>query len=707
MYIEEYEEQFFEGLERGEPRAKGIKRALDYAQEQQDTDAAFQLYYKFMNEDVMHGNAYQAIILFPEYVAYFEDHPDYQEEYNHDLMWTYKWIIGNISDFYQIPLTQIESIYQQYKDFCKRFNYNLRTYYDGVWGFITPHLGKDGIFCGLTAKQAHDEMMKCKRDELSDCVACETAGELIYMIDMQEDIKDVINKAQPLIDGKLTCAEQPHCAFTNIAEYYLENGDLVHADQFANKAYHLINRDYVNEGNLTSKKSVCMTIFAHTDPNKAVKILKKLMEFIPENSNYNDLFEIYRGSYYFMSQLERKGASQIRLRLPYKDEEILTDDNIYDIPVLKEFFYNKAKEIAEKFDKRNGTDQFMKRLNKTYDVSEENFSYSEEMPDYPVLDYIRENLDDGVLPEEFHLPCPKVDEDGDPFFDGAYDGIMLYHKQPEQTELGELEEIIRKAARGSETSEVKTKQYFEKTGNSMITLVNNVRNYILTNQEVFDPNNMFRYAVNLTVNSNNKECVKLGLCILSLFGDFSDKLVKAILDLAACNEFTLYCTWAVESMDNANDLVFEMAKRADGWGKIVAVDALEPESDEIEEWLLYEGIKNTIHPGYSAITCFRKADVMDLLEKGLTEDNLTAVGMIIVFLILDGPTIGIKAFGEDEEKIMDLFLSAAEKTELSDFDKRSLQLILSSYDNENIRGRIQALGIEPVTENQLEDTAEE
>ncbi len=696
MYIEEYEEQFYEGLERGESRARGIKKALDYALEQQDVDAVFQLYQEFMNEDVMHSNSYQAIVLFPEYVAYFEEHPEKQDEYQHDVMWTYKWIIGNIIDFYQIPLSQIESIYQQYQEFCKRFHYNLRTYYDGICGFILSHLGKDASFCGLTAKQAHDEMMKCKRDELSDCVACETAQEVCYLIDMDADIEKVIQTARPLIEGQMTCAEQPHCAFTNIAEYYLEHGDLVNADKFANKAYHLINRDYANQSNLNVKKAVCMTIYAHSDSNKAYKIMKNLVRFIPENSNYNDLFEIYRGCYYFMAQLEKKGAHQIRIRLPYRDEEIASEDGFYDIPVLKEFFYKKAEAIAEKFDERNGSDEFTDRLNKQNDVDDSDFTQSEEMPDYPLLDYIRENLDDGVLPEGFRLPCPMLDEDGEAYADGAYDGIILYHRNADKAELGKLETILRNAAAGSDAAHYKTEQYFEKSDARMITLIDNVHDFILSHQEELDPNNMFRYAVRLTVDSNQKEAVKLGLSILSLFGDFSDKLIEAILDLAVCNEFTLFCMWAFDTLENKNDLVFQMAQRADGWGRIVTVDELEPETDEIRQWILHEGMRNTIYPGYSAIACFQKAGVMELLENGLTDENFAAVEYIITFLLLDGPTIGIKAFADQEDRILDLFMSAAEQRELTDFETRGLQLILDNYDNASVCDRIRALGIEPL-----------
>ena len=702
MYIEEYEEKFYDGLERGKARAKGIKAALDFALEQQDVDGALQLYYKYMNEDVMHGNSYNAIILFPEYVAYFEKHPDKHEKYNHDVMWTYKWIIGNVEEFYQIPLSQIEDIYNQYREFCKRFNYNLRTYYEALRHFIPEYLGENRTFCGLTMEQAHEEMQKCRRDELSDCVACETSDHIRYMMHRHESIDDVIKKAQPLIEGKLTCAEQPHAAFAHIAEYYLENGDLENADKFANRSYHLINRDFGEQSVLTPDKVKCLLVFSHSDINKGIKIIKKLLSQIDEKSNPNDIFEIYRGIHYFMLQLEKKDASEIRIRLPFRDEDFIKDDNVYAISELKEIFYDKAKEIADKFDERDGSSEFARVLDKEYDVDESSFERKPEKLTYPMLDYIRENLNDGYLPEGFSLPEPRSDDDGQLFVDGAFDGILLFHSDPEINELGELEDIIKQAAEGeNEDILADTEEYFKKTGYSVLTLADNVQNFILKNQQELDPNNIFRYAIWLTVDSPDKECVKLGLTILELFGDFSDKLIDAILDLSACNEFTLYCMWAVKSLDNANDLVFEMAKRADGWGKIEAVNDLEPTTDEIKEWLLYEGTRNSIYPGYSAITVFKKAGVMELLENGLTKEIFPAVCYIIIFLLLDGPTIGIKAFGDDEQRIMDMFISSAEKIELEEQDKHMLSLILENYDDEIICDRIKALGVE-VSENEEE-----
>ena len=142
MIFEDYEEKYFDGMDHGEARLKGIKAALDDALQQQDHDAILMLYYEYIAEDVLHGSSYKATIIFPEYVAYFEAHPEKHEDYNHDVMWSYKWILDSISEFYQISLEKVEDLYRQYKDFCKRFNYNLRTYYESLCFFAADNIHK-------------------------------------------------------------------------------------------------------------------------------------------------------------------------------------------------------------------------------------------------------------------------------------------------------------------------------------------------------------------------------------------------------------------------------------------------------------------------------------------------------------------------------------------------------------------------------------
>ena len=120
------------------------------------------------------------------------------------------------------------------------------------------------------------------------------------------------------------------------------------------------------------------------------------------------------------------------------------------------------------------------------------------------------------------------------------------------------------------------------------------------------------------------------------------------------------------------------------------LELYEPENDEIKEWILYEGIKNNVHPGYSAIRCFQKADVHTRLENGLKQEELTPVGMILMFLIEDGPTIGIEAF-EDGDNMIDRYLDSAEKLELSETDRQIIEFISKNYDNDTICQRCKSL----------------
>ena len=92
----------------------------------------------------------------------------------------------------------------------------------------------------------------------------------------------------------------------------------------------------------------------------------------------------------------------------------------------------------------------------------------------------------------------------------------------------------------------------------------------------------------------------------------------------------------------------------------------------------------------------------------MTQEQLTPVGAIIIYLVLDGPTIGIKAF-EDGDNIIDLYLDNAEKLEKDDIDIKILQLIGANYDNEDIKKRITALGVDisEVVEDENEEKTED
>ena len=693
----------FVDMEYGEAREKAVRAELDKAIQKQDTKSAMELYYIFMEENTFHGNDYNGILLFPEYTAYFESHPELWDEYNHDLMWAYKWVVGNLNYFPQISLTQIEKMFDHYREFCKRFNYNPRSYYHKLVSLMLDDIydGSDNCtFNGMTIQQAHKKFLLTKRDAMSDCKACETNIEISYILDVEKDTEKALKKAQPIFDGKLSCTEIPHVTYVDFAVHYFNKGELAEANRYAKKAIRLILRDFGSDGSLIASKSRCMYVLSFSDPALAFNILKKCLPYTVSNNNGNEMFQFNRAAYFLMKNLEKAEMDEFRLKLPYRNEDIYNEDNIYKAAQLKDFFYKRAKELADKFDKRNGNSIHNDMLSEEHnfdieDVKElKTSAESDEELNISLFDLIKQNIEDDELPLEFSLPDHPKDSEGNSFADGAFDGIMRYHSEPKSEELGELEEIINIAGKGnSRLAFEKTNDYFNDKEKHTIFIVDNVQNYILSHTSELNADYIYDYAIKLLIYSKKREAVKLGMMILELFSDYNEALTKAIFDTGLSDEFTIFAIWALRGLENGNDLIFELAKHTHGWGRINAVAFLEPETDEIKDWLVREGIANNVYPGYSVIECFEKADVHTLLEKGLTQQQLTPVGVILVYLVSDGPTIGIRAF-DDPDNIISMYLDSFEKLEHEAIDLHIIADIRDKYENDDIRQRIDNMGLD-------------
>jgi hypothetical protein len=86
------------------------------------------------------------------------------------------------------------------------------------------------------------------------------------------------------------------------------------------------------------------------------------------------------------------------------------------------------------------------------------------------------------------------------------------------------------------------------------------------------------------------------------------------------DEFTYYSarTLSKGSWPKGNEELFILAKNVHGWGRIHAVEWIKPETQEIKDWLLFEGADNTVIPQYSANICLQKAEAENRLEGDLS-----------------------------------------------------------------------------------------
>lgn len=258
--------------------------------------------------------------------------------------------------------------------------------------------------------------------------------------------------------------------------------------------------------------------------------------------------------------------------------------------------------------------------------------------------------ENGELPEDFHLP--QEEEQQFMFADGAQDGIYIYHmghsplSREDDNKLGEL---IRMASEGEE-DEAEAGFYKFCQKNRAISIIDEVQKYIVEHASQIKGDNMYRFAIDMMMSSNHIECVKIGMIILELFDtDENDALADAIRAIGVSDEFTIFSVFIMRHWDNGAMEVLELAKHVHGWGRIHCIDFIEPENDEIKEWILENGVDNYVMPAYSGMVAFEKADVMEVLAKDqITKKEMQGVLKIVSAMLDEGPVSGISNLDEPE-----------------------------------------------------------
>lgn len=277
----------------------------------------------------------------------------------------------------------------------------------------------------------------------------------------------------------------------------------------------------------------------------------------------------------------------------------------------------------------------------------------------------------GVLPEFSLPPDPNA---ALPFADGAQDGITMYHTGGDDIS-DETKSLMAKAVQTAAKGEYKAaEQLFIELGKSAraISLIDELQEYIIANRETLPAGELCKFAVYAAEMSSDRECVKFGLSILELLNIEDNEPVKSMVTvLGLSSEFTLFSVFVMLRWHDGNEAIAFLARSVRGWGRIHAIERLEPETEEIRKWLLREGVHNTVVPAYSALTCWNKSGAAELLRSDdeLSDEDFHGIRDIIDALLDEGPREGISAI-ENAEEILAGFLrkASAKSLDIDDYE---------------------------------------
>ena len=312
-----------------------------------------------------------------------------------------------------------------------------------------------------------------------------------------------------------------------------------------------------------------------------------------------------------------------------------------------------------------------------------------ETKDLSIFELIKTSIQtNGELPKDFKLP-PK-DPNGIPWADGAMDGVFIYHTVRKEEDIEALKSIVFQISEGK-FEEAQTN--LDKLDFLMVSRRSSLLNWIVQEEEKINLNNLYEFASSRLVTTKNIELIKFCLSVLTIINIETDKdTIEKVKTLALSDEFTLYCLDILlhcldilVQLEDSNDEIFEIAKKVKGWGRIYIIEYLQATNNEIKEWILEEGCHNNVLPAYTAYTCAKKINLVEILnEDKISNKKFNDISYLMNALLDETAITGISAL-ENRELLIERYLEKAKTLSSTEEDYEAIRLIKEYVeDNEEI-----------------------
>ena len=302
-----------------------------------------------------------------------------------------------------------------------------------------------------------------------------------------------------------------------------------------------------------------------------------------------------------------------------------------------------------------------------------------ETKDLSIYELIKNSIqNNGELPEDFKLP-PK-DPNGVPWADGAMDGVFIYHTVRNEEDIEALKNIVFQISEGKFEE---AQNNLDKLDFSMVSRRYSLLNWIIQEQKQINLNNLYEFASSRLVTTKNIEVIKFCLSVLTILNVETDKdTIEKVKVLALSDEFTLHCLDIMLKLENSNEEIFKIAKKVKGWGRIHSIAYLEVTNDEIKEWILEEGCHNDVLPAYTAYTCAKKINLIEILnEDKISNKKFNNISYLMNALLDESAITGMSAL-EDRELLIERYLEKAKTLSSTEDDYRTL-MTLKEYIKNN------------------------
>ncbi len=333
----------------GPTRLAMFEEAVRIADSLQDIDLGYQMRYNLQQTAEFSARGDVALVSFAWRLAQYDRYPGRFD--THDIMWTYKWTIATCTRLPQVPRDRVMALFDDFEARCRALGHSM---------YAANQLRREFFILSgerEAARSAHAEFRKSRRDSLSDCLAC-VANQNGHYYQSQNQWARAVQTVGPVLTGRLRCAEEPHCVLAHVLlpEYRL--GRIDEAWEHHREGYRLVRKgqQFVDMQGYHLRFLVLVG-----DLDAAQTLLERHIDDAIATIMPLDRFQFLLAAALWAERMLREGKARAKVRLP---ESAPSADarGSRDIAACRDWFLSGAREVADQFDRRNGTDAFTRQI---------------------------------------------------------------------------------------------------------------------------------------------------------------------------------------------------------------------------------------------------------------------------------------------------------------------------------------------------------
>ena len=336
----------YEGLPYNAQRLSSVQQALALAERLKAHELRIRIRYDLAWACAMCDDPAKALPVCAEYFALRDQFPDLRRP-------SYEGPSAAMIAAYvaitlpQIPLERCRALLEQFHQQVRRCGLGER-----LWQMHACHFSL--VTGDAPAAEAHLAAFRATpRDDISDCPACEAgnAAECLLWLGRREEAEAVV---RPVLEGNLTCEQQPQGILSMLINDDLDHGNLAGAAAYSRRLERISCRSRADLGHM----GALLRCRAYTEPESGLALLERGIGWSLGMWDRQMLFNFYLGAWVLCTELSNETIS---LRLS-KRFPLYRDEGLYSPKTLARWFYEQAESIAARFDARNGSDRFGRTL---------------------------------------------------------------------------------------------------------------------------------------------------------------------------------------------------------------------------------------------------------------------------------------------------------------------------------------------------------